>query len=91
MNKPSLLLLLLLLSSLLLSISRASNKLTIKNKRKKIKNKKNKNLASNTETPNFVAFFVFKGGSYLFILRISSSENEAKREAIFSRMSVRGE
>ena len=41
-----------------------------------------KNLPLNTVTPNFVASFVFFGTASSFIERISSSETEAKREAI---------
>ena len=40
------------------------------------------NLPLNTITPNFVAIFVFFGTTSSFIERISSSETEAKREAI---------
>ena len=54
-------------------------------------NKKNKNLLSNNETPNVIAFFVFKGVSFWFILRVSSSETEAKWKAICLWMSGRGE
>ena len=48
-----------------------------------MKNKKNKNVPSNTETPNFVVFFVFKEVPSSFILKMSS-KTEAKREAIFT-------
>ena len=41
-----------------------------------------KNLTLNTVTPNFVAIFVLFGTASSFIERISSSETEAKREAI---------
>ena len=40
------------------------------------------NLPLNTVTLNFVAIFVFFGTASSFIERISSSEPEAKREAI---------
>ena len=50
-----------------------------------------KNLPLNTETPNFVAFSVFKRVPSLFLLTLCSSEIEAKREAILSRMSDRSE
>ena len=48
----------------------------------------------NTVTPNFVAIFVFFGTASSFIERISSSETEAKREAIlffFGSEKIRGE
>lgn len=40
------------------------------------------NLPLKYVTPNFVAIFVFFGTAFSFIERISSSETEAKREAI---------
>ena len=46
-------------------------------------------LPLNTETPNFVALFVFKGVPS-FILRISS-ETKAKQGFIFSWLSEQGE
>ena len=67
--------------------------LHLRNKAKScaVDRKRKKNLPLNTETPNFVALFVFKGVPSLFILTICSSEIEAKREAILSRMSDRSE
>ena len=41
------------------------------------------NLPLNTVTPDFVAIFVFFGTASSFTERISSSETETKREAIF--------
>ena len=40
------------------------------------------NLPLNTVTPKFVAIFLFFGTASSFIERISSSETEARREAI---------